>query len=168
MRSVLSVGKSFLMINRNTLCPLSNDTESCFTLSTDEYIVSVLVKAGAIIDAVQFTSSLGNTYGPYGGVGGTPYTVSGPDFEALLKMEVVAGAWRDGTYITQMRFYFDDRMYTIPFYKMLRFLQRVMPLRDCKPCHEVEGHSKSTPQFTSLFIPYLIDNRVFIGPAHSD
>jgi len=87
----------------------SNDTESCFTLSTDEYIVSVLVKAGAIIDAVQFTSSLGNTYGPYGGVGGTPYTVSGPDFEALLKMEVVAGAWRDGTYITQMRFYFDDQ-----------------------------------------------------------
>jgi len=88
----------------------SYDTESCFTLSTDEYIVSVLVKAGAIIDAVQFTSSLGNTYGPYGGVGGTPYTVSGPDFEALLKMEVVAGEWsaRNGTYITQMRFYFDD------------------------------------------------------------
>ena len=117
MRSVLSlsVGKSFLMINHNALCPLSYDTESCFSLSTDEYIVSVLVNAGSIIDAVEFTSSFETTYGPYGGVGGTPYTVGGPDFEALLKMEVVAGDWRNGTYITQMRFYFDDRMYTIPF-----------------------------------------------------
>ena len=98
--------------NLNTLCPLSYDTESCFTLSTDEYISSVLVRAGDIIDAVQFTSSLGNTYGPYGNtVGGTPYTVSGgSDDEALLKMEVVAGAYRDGTYITQIRFYFIDHV----------------------------------------------------------
>merc|ERR1711971_848835 len=32
--------------------------ESCFTLDTDEYIVGVLVRAGQIIDALQFTTTL--------------------------------------------------------------------------------------------------------------
>ena len=91
----------------NILRHFSYDEKACFTLSTDEYISSVLVRAGSFIDALTFTSSLSTEYGRYGGDGGTAYTVTGGSDYAVKKMQVVAETkWRN-VYITRIRFYFD-------------------------------------------------------------
>jgi hypothetical protein len=49
-----------------------------FTLSADEQIIVVSGGAGYNIDRIGFTTSKGNTYGPWGGTGGSAFRLEGP------------------------------------------------------------------------------------------
>ncbi len=49
-----------------------------FTLANDEQIVVVEGRSGDGIDRLLFTTSKGNRYGPYGGMGGAPFRLEGP------------------------------------------------------------------------------------------
>ncbi|MGZ5075580.1 MAG: jacalin-like lectin [Methylobacter sp.] len=46
------------------------------TFKSGEYITRVDGRAGQFTDQLTFTTNLGNKYGPYGGGGGSPYSIS--------------------------------------------------------------------------------------------
>ena len=93
--------------------PYNTGKEDCFTLSTDEYITSVYHKENYdTIFMLEFTSSSGNVYGPFGstytpsGYGYWDYKdISGTDGQALLKMEVI---YENVPVLQRARFYFGD------------------------------------------------------------
>jgi hypothetical protein len=47
-----------------------------FSLAAGEYIVRIDGRSGARTDSLQFTTNTGKTYGPYGGSGGSAYSIS--------------------------------------------------------------------------------------------
>jgi len=52
---------------------------SSFDLEDGEYINRIELRSGSAVDSLTFYTSSGNKYGPYGGSGGSPYTiVAGP------------------------------------------------------------------------------------------
>ncbi|POZ59936.1 jacalin-like lectin [Chromobacterium alticapitis] len=46
-------------------------------LAGNEYIVRVDGRSGSRVDQLSFTTNLGNVYGPYGGSGGSAFSLSG-------------------------------------------------------------------------------------------
>ena len=93
----------------------SRDTETCFVLSTGEYITDVSFKYEAtygVFRMLQFTSSSGYAYGPYGNTtAAATDTVSGGTDEGLFKMEIFTDPISDGIGITGLRFFFVDGVY---------------------------------------------------------
>ncbi len=49
---------------------------STITLKSDEYITRIDGRAGIRIDQLTFTTNLGNKYGPYGGGGGSEFSLT--------------------------------------------------------------------------------------------
>ncbi|WP_437973996.1 jacalin-like lectin [Sorangium sp. So ce295] len=47
-----------------------------FTLEPGEYITRIDGRAGSRVDQLKFRTSKGRVHGPYGGSGGTPFTIS--------------------------------------------------------------------------------------------
>jgi hypothetical protein len=47
------------------------------TLAIDEQIITVFGRAGGNLDSIGFITDKGNTYGPWGGPGGYPYSQEG-------------------------------------------------------------------------------------------
>ena len=48
-----------------------------FELAPNEQIIAVSGSAGDFVDSLTFTTNLGKTWGPYGGSGGTPFSIKG-------------------------------------------------------------------------------------------
>lgn len=51
-------------------------TEDSFTLEPGETIQVIRGASGDLVDSLSFQTSLGRTYGPYGGRGGNPFEVN--------------------------------------------------------------------------------------------
>lgn len=50
--------------------------QQSFNLAPGEYIVHVDGRSGDYVDQLTFSTNLGNVHGPYGGGGGSPFTLS--------------------------------------------------------------------------------------------
>ncbi len=55
-----------------------------FKFAKGEYFVRVDGRSGDRINQLKFTTNLGNTFGPYGGNGGTPFSISGLRIEGFF------------------------------------------------------------------------------------
>ena len=64
------------------------------TFSEDEYINSIVIRSGAYVDSFGFTTNKGQTWGPYGGSGGTE--------SRLDNICVVGIGGRSGAYVDRL------------------------------------------------------------------
>lgn len=88
----------------------SDAVDECFSLNAGECIDYIHTRAGGIVDGLEFTTSSGNVYGPWGNFnGGTSYQSTAADGECLVQLEVDIGVvttWGPELWVSRVRYYF--------------------------------------------------------------
>jgi jacalin-like lectin domain-containing protein len=72
-------------------------TAVSFELAPNEQIVTISGSSGDFVDSLTFTTSLGNVWGPYGGSGGAPFSITGVNVGGIFG--------RSGQFLDAIGFY---------------------------------------------------------------